>query len=182
MGDKRMNVVRWSFVARLVLTGDAKEGRKMKLDLFAKSRFFPPLPLGEGRVSNAFCRRSKIRKAFKKSGEMVFMAAACVCVGAFSAEDEIGRECPDEKPSEETLYGILEKTAHENACAQIADALGDVYYIMRTPEAVESCKAWYGKTVVLIGIVERQVNSTILLFRLKTVQAWTPKPPPKRNP
>jgi hypothetical protein len=93
---------------------------------------------------------------------------ALVCV-AFSS-----------RAAEEKIRGVLEKTAKPGACAQITDALSDVYYINKTDEAEKAVASFVGKTqkVVITGTVETKEGDASLFFNLKSAEAYTPKMPP----
>lgn len=84
------------------------------------------------------------------------------------------------RSAEEKIRGVLEKTAKPGACAQITDALSDVYYINKTDEAEKAIANFVGKTqkVVITGTVETKEGDASLYFNLKTAEAYTPKMPP----
>lgn len=84
------------------------------------------------------------------------------------------------RAAEEKIRGVLEKTAKPGACAQITDALSDVYYITKTDEAEKAVAGFVGKTqkVVISGTVETKEGDAALFFSLKTAEAYTPKMPP----
>ena len=82
--------------------------------------------------------------------------------------------------AEEKIRGVLEKTVKPGACAQITDALSDVYYIAKTDESEKAVAAFVGKTqkVVITGTVESKEGDAALFFNLKSAEAYTPKMPP----
>lgn len=85
---------------------------------------------------------------------------------------------------EERLRGVLEPTAHPDACAQLTDALRDTYYIPRTPEAERLCKQALGRRVLLVGTVEERPGDAALYFWLKELRVLEPPPaaPPRTAP
>lgn len=80
---------------------------------------------------------------------------------------------------EETIRGMLEKTSRPGACAQIADALAEVYYINKTDAAEKLIADYVGKNVrvVITGSVEQKENDPAYYFALKSVEKHTPKLP-----
>jgi len=96
----------------------------------------------------------------------LILALACAAVTVHSAEEKI--------------RGVLEKTAKPGACAQITDALSDIYYINKTDEAEKAVANFVGKTqkVVITGTVESKEGDSSLFFNLKSAEAYTPKMPP----
>ncbi|HEY3323453.1 MAG TPA: hypothetical protein VGP72_23570 [Planctomycetota bacterium] len=86
--------------------------------------------------------------------------------------------------AEEKIRGVLEKTTKGGACAQITDALADVYYITKTDEAEKAIASYVGKNekVVITGTVENKEGDTASFFNLKTVEAYNPKMPPAPPP
>ncbi len=82
--------------------------------------------------------------------------------------------------AEEKIRGVLEKTAKPGACAQITDALSDIYYINKTDEAEKAVANFVGKTqkVVITGTVEVKEGDASLFFNLKSAEAYSPKMPP----
>src|SRR5437016_4733530 len=88
------------------------------------------------------------------------------------------------RAAEEKIRGVLEKTAKPGACAQITDALSDVYYITKTDESEKAVASFVGKTqkVVITGTVEAKEGDASLFFNLKTAEAYTPKMPPAPPP
>src|SRR5690349_87069 len=79
--------------------------------------------------------------------------------------------------AEEKIRGILEKTARPNACAQITDALNDVYYITKSDEAEKAVANFVGKNVkvVITGTVEAKEGDPANYFNLKSVEPYAPK-------
>lgn len=84
------------------------------------------------------------------------------------------------RSAEEKIRGILEKTTKAGACAQITDALSDVYYITKTDESEKAVANFVGKNqkVVITGTVEAKEGDLSLFFNLKGAEAYTPKMPP----
>jgi hypothetical protein len=82
--------------------------------------------------------------------------------------------------AEEKIRGILEKTVKPNACAQITDALNDVYYISKTDEAEKAVANFVGKNikVVVIGSVDAKEGNPTNYLSLKSVEPYAPKTPP----
>ncbi|MCY3022883.1 MAG: hypothetical protein NTW87_28215 [Planctomycetota bacterium] len=85
---------------------------------------------------------------------------------------------------EEKIRGLLEKTAKPEACAQITDALADVYYIKKTDEAEKAVAKYLGKNekVVITGTVEAKEGDAAPFFNLKLVEPYVPKMPPAPPP
>ena len=86
---------------------------------------------------------------------------------------------------EEKIRGLLEKTVQAGACAQITDALGDKYFIVKTDQAEKDTANYVGKAgpVVIAGTVETREGAPALYFNLKSVEPYTPKmpsPPPSK--
>lgn len=104
---------------------------------------------------------------------MRWMAAMAVLVAAMAV-----------RGGEEKIRGTLEKTTKPGACAQITDALGDVYYVNKTDEAEKAVAAFVGKNqkVVIAGTVETKEGDTALYFSLKTAAAYEAKLPPAPPP
>lgn len=80
--------------------------------------------------------------------------------------------------AEEHIRGVLEKTGKEGACAQITDALNDIYYVVRTPEAQKLCEPLMGQRVMLTGVVEQKQGDTSYFLNLKSASPYQPKLPP----
>ena len=79
---------------------------------------------------------------------------------------------------EEKIRGVLEKTVKPGACAQITDALSDVYYITKTSEAEKLIADFVGKNikVVITGTVETKAGDPLsYYFDLKSVEKYAPK-------
>jgi hypothetical protein len=81
--------------------------------------------------------------------------------------------------AEEKIRGVLEKTTKAGACAQITDALNDIYYVSKTDEAEKAIADFVGKNirVVIAGTVEQKEGDPAFFFSLKTVQKYEPKMP-----
>ena len=81
---------------------------------------------------------------------------------------------------EERIRGLLEKTMKPGACAQITDALAEIYYINKTDEAEKLVASFIGKNekVVITGTVEQREGDPTYYFVLKSVEAYAPKLPP----
>lgn len=86
--------------------------------------------------------------------------------------------------TEEKIRGVLEKTARPGACAQITDALAEIYYINGTDEAEMAVSNYVGKNikVVITGSVETKEGDTAYFFALKTVERYVPKLPTSPPP
>jgi hypothetical protein len=82
--------------------------------------------------------------------------------------------------AEEKIRGVLEKTVKPGACAQISDALAEIYYINKTDEAEKLVAPFVGKNekVVVTGTVEQKEGDPAYYFTLKSVEAYAPKLPP----
>lgn len=78
---------------------------------------------------------------------------------------------------EERIRGVLEKTAKPNACAQITDALNDVYYVVKTVESEKACAPLIGRRVVLTGTVEERGEAQVYFLTLKRAELYQPKQP-----
>ncbi|MBE7464520.1 MAG: hypothetical protein HS116_13660 [Planctomycetes bacterium] len=87
---------------------------------------------------------------------------------------------------EERMLGTLEKTAKPGACAQITDALSEIYYIIKTPESERACRELMGHKVALVGVVEKRAGDDDYYFSLKSVEAYRleneREPPPTARP
>ena len=100
----------------------------------------------------------------------LFVVLAGVNGGAFGAEEKI--------------RGTLEKTVKSGACAQITDALAELYYVNKTDEAEKLVAPFVGKNekVVITGTVEQKEGDPAYYFTLKSVEAYAPKLPPAPAP
>ena len=85
---------------------------------------------------------------------------------------------------EEKIRGMLEKTVKPGACAQITDALSEIYYINKTDEAEKLVAAFVGKNekVVIAGVVEQKEGDPSYFFTLKSVEPYAAKLPPAPPP
>lgn len=79
--------------------------------------------------------------------------------------------------AEERIRGILENTANPGACAQITDALNDVYYVVKTVESEKACAPLIGQRVVLTGTVEERVDDRLLYLTLKKAEVYQSRQP-----
>lgn len=97
---------------------------------------------------------------------MLIVSLVVLSSGAFAAEEKI--------------RGVLEKTVKPGACAQITDALAEVYFITKSDEAEKLVATYVGKNekVVVTGTVEQKENDPAFYFTLKTVEPYAPKMPP----
>ncbi|HYG77174.1 MAG TPA: hypothetical protein VEK08_19375 [Planctomycetota bacterium] len=88
--------------------------------------------------------------------------------------------CSRTHAADETIRGVLEKTARPGACAQITDALGDVYFVVKTDESEKAVAPFVGKNqkVVITGTVEMREGDPAFYFNLKTAEAFVPKVAP----
>jgi hypothetical protein len=86
--------------------------------------------------------------------------------------------------AEEKIRGVLEKTAKAGACAQITDALSDVYYVTKTDQAEKAVADYVGKNVkvVVTGTAENREGDPANYLVLKAVEPYTPKMPPAPPP
>ena len=82
--------------------------------------------------------------------------------------------------AEEKIRGLLEKTVKPDACAQIVDALNEVYYVAKTDATEKMVANFVGKNqkVVVTGTVENKPNETVPFINAKSVEAYLPKMPP----
>jgi len=97
------------------------------------------------------------------------------------AEDKPEKTEKIDKPDKiEKIRGLLEKTVKPGACAQITDALSEIYYVTKTDEATKLVEKYLGKDekVVITGIVESKEGDPSYFFNLKSVEPYTPKLPP----
>jgi hypothetical protein len=83
--------------------------------------------------------------------------------------------------AEERVIGVLEKTVKAGACAQITDALNEIYYIVKSDESDKMVADYAGKNikVAITGSVESHEGDTAFFFKLKTLAAHKPKLPAK---
>ena len=81
---------------------------------------------------------------------------------------------------EEKIRGVLEKTTKPGACAQITDALSEIYYVTKSDEAEKMIATFVGKNekVVITGTVEQKEGDPAYYFTLKSVEAYATKLPP----
>jgi len=100
--------------------------------------------------------------------------AIVVCVMAFGYV----------RAGEEKIRGVLEKTAKPEACAQISDALNELYYVAKSDAAEKMIAGYVGKNqrVVLSGTIESKPNESVPYINLKTVEPYAPKLPPAPPP
>jgi hypothetical protein len=75
----------------------------------------------------------------------------------------------------------LEKTAKPNACAQITDALNDVYYVVKTVASEKACAPLIGRRVVLTGTVEERGEARVYFLTLKRAEVYQPKKPDQQT-
>ncbi|MBI3830834.1 MAG: hypothetical protein HY291_15040 [Planctomycetes bacterium] len=78
---------------------------------------------------------------------------------------------------DEHIRGVLEKTARTDACAQITDALNEIYYVAKGDAAEKMCADLLGKRVVLTGTVEQHAGDTAYYLVLKKAEAYQAKLP-----
>lgn len=78
---------------------------------------------------------------------------------------------------DEHIRGVLEKTARTDACAQITDALNEIYYVAKGDAAEKMCAELMGKRVVLTGTVEQHAGDTAYYLVLKKAEAYQAKLP-----
>ena len=80
----------------------------------------------------------------------VLIAFLLICVGAGAGE------APTVTPPTEKIRGVLEKTVKPGACAQITDALSEIYYVVKSDEAEKAIEKYVGKNekVEISGTVE----------------------------
>ena len=84
--------------------------------------------------------------------------------------------------ADEKIRGLLEKTVKAGACAQITDALNEIYYVSRTEESEKLVANFVGANVkvLVVGTVENKEREYFL--NLKSVEPYVPKaakePPP----
>ncbi len=82
--------------------------------------------------------------------------------------------------SEEKVRGLLEKTVKPDACAQITDALNEMYYVVKTDAAEKMVANYVGKNqkVVVTGAIETRPNETVPFVTVTAVEVFNPKMPP----
>lgn len=80
--------------------------------------------------------------------------------------------------AEETMRGVLEKTVKPGACAQIKDALGEWYFVIKTEESEKLIAPFVGKNkrVVISGTAEQREGDPDFYFSLKSVEEFVVKP------
>lgn len=102
-----------------------------------------------------------------------FAIAMCALVVSLAAQ-----------AGEEKIRGVLEKTVKLDACAQMTDALNEMYYVAKTDAAEKMVAEYVGKNqkVVLIGTIESKPNESVPFINLKSVELYTPKLPPAPLP
>ena len=78
--------------------------------------------------------------------------------------------------AEERIRGILEKTARPDACAQIIDALDDIYYIAKSDAAEKMIAAFVGRNIVVVvtGNAAGKPAAQGLMLELKSVAKYVP--------
>ena len=86
--------------------------------------------------------------------------------------------------AEEKIRGVLEKTEKPGACAQITDALSDIYYLTKTDETEKLITDYVGKNikVVITGVVETKEGEPVYYFNLKSIEKYVSKLPPAATP
>ena len=101
---------------------------------------------------------------------MMKVLAVVVCAAAISFGVRAG---------EEKIRGLLEKTVKPDACAQITDALNEMYYVAKTDATEKMVAEFLGKNqkVVVTGTVESKPNESVPFINAKTVEAYAPKLP-----
>jgi hypothetical protein len=79
---------------------------------------------------------------------------------------------------EETIRGVLEKSVKPGANAQIKDALGEYYYIIKTDESEKLIAPFAGKNkkVVIVGSAEQREGDPAFYFNLRTIEEYVAKP------
>jgi len=102
-------------------------------------------------------------------------AAVAVCVLTI---------CFASRGAEEKIRGLLEKTAKPDACAQITDALNEMYYVAKTDATEKMVANFVGKNqkVVVTGTIETKPNESVPFINVKGVEAYAPKMPPAPPP
>ena len=78
---------------------------------------------------------------------------------------------------EETIRGVLEKSVKPGANAQIKDALGEYYYVIKTDESEKLIAPFAGKNkkVVVVGTAEQREGDPVFYFNLKSIEEYIPK-------
>ena len=84
--------------------------------------------------------------------------------------------------ADEHIRGVLEKTVKPGACAQITDALNEIYYVIKTEEAEKACVELMGKRVVLTGGVEQRQGDPAYFLNLHKAERYQPKLPEAPQP
>lgn len=86
--------------------------------------------------------------------------------------------------SEEKIRGVLEKTAKGDACAQLTDALNEIYYVSKSDAAEKMIAEYVGKNVKvqLTGTIENKPNEPYGYINLKEVAPFVAKLPPAPPP
>lgn len=86
------------------------------------------------------------------------------------------------RAAEEHIRGVLEKTVKPGACAQITDALSEIYYVLKTEEAEKLVAECLGKNikVVVTGVAVKQEGDPAFFFSLKSVEKARTVPPPAK--
>jgi len=86
--------------------------------------------------------------------------------------------------AEETLRGVLEQTTRHGACAQLTDALGETYYIVKTDETEKMIAPYVGKNrpVKVVGTAENRDGEIHIYFNAKRVEAVAKKEEPAKQP
>jgi hypothetical protein len=74
---------------------------------------------------------------------------------------------------------VLEKTVKAGACAQVTDALNEIYYVVKTAESEKQCNELMGKRVVLTGTVEQRAGDPAYYLNVKASELYQPKLPAK---
>ena len=87
----------------------------------------------------------------------------------------LGADCT--RAVEEHIRGVLEKTVREGACAQITDALNEIYYVLKTPDSEKLCGQYLGQRVLLTGSVEPRGAEGAYFLNVKKAEPWQPKQP-----
>jgi len=105
-----------------------------------------------------------------KQFSIMTVCAVVVCFASRGAEEKGG--------------GLLEKTAKPDACAQIVDALNELYYLEKADATEKMIAGFIGKNqkVVVTGTIAAKPNESIPFISVKSVEAYTPKMPPAPPP
>ena len=86
------------------------------------------------------------------------------------------------RAADEHIRGVLEKTVKPGACAQITDALKEIYYVVKNDEAEKACAELMGKRVVLTGVVEQRQGDAAYFLSLRKAEPYQPKLPEAPQP